>query len=78
MPEVVQAADHVEVLEPGEVLVDGGVLAGHADLSARFGGIGEHVDPGDDGRAGVGAQQRREDAHGGRLAGAVRPEQAEH
>ena len=49
--EVVQAPDHVEVLEPGEVLVDGGVLAGDADLATGFGRIGEHVDTGDDGRA---------------------------
>ena len=72
--EVVQAPDHVEVLETGEVLVDGGVLAGDADLATGFGRIGEHVDTGDDGRAGVWPQQRREDAHGSRLAGAVRSE----
>jgi ABC-2 type transport system ATP-binding protein len=30
-PEPVETADHLQVLEPGEVLVDGGVLAGQPD-----------------------------------------------
>ena len=33
--EVVEPPDHVEVLEPGEVLVHRGVLAGHADPAAQ-------------------------------------------
>ena len=37
--EPVQPADHVEVLEAGEVLVDGGVLAGQADAAARLGRV---------------------------------------
>ena len=76
--QVVEPADHVEVLEPGEVLVDGGVLAGEPDPAAYLGRVGQHVDAGDLGPAGVGAQQRGEDAHRGRLAGAVGPEQPQH
>ena len=34
--------------------------------------------PADPGRSAVGGDQRRQDAHRGRLAGAVRPEDAEH
>ena len=39
-------------------------------------GIGDHVDTVDECLPGVGSQQRRQDAHGGGLAGAVRAEQA--
>ena len=63
----------------GQVLVDRGVLAGQADrlphLLRRRGATSK---PGDAGRSAVGGEQRGEDAHGGRLAGAVRPEHAEH
>ncbi len=38
----------------------------------------DDVEAGDAGAARVGLEQRGEDAHGGRLAGAVRPEQPEH
>ena len=34
--EVVEPADHVEVLEPGQVLVDRGVLPGHPDPAAQL------------------------------------------
>ena len=33
--QVVQAADHLQVLEPGEVLVDRGELPGQADLGPQ-------------------------------------------
>ena len=75
---MVEAPDHVEVLEAGEVLVDRRVLAGEADLAAQCLGVLEHVEAGDASAAAVGLQQRGEDAHRGRLAGAVGPEQAEH
>jgi hypothetical protein len=42
--EVVEPPDHLEVLEAGEVLVDGGVLPGDADRPARRLGIGDDVD----------------------------------
>ena len=74
----VEAADHRQVLEPGEVLVDRRVLAGEADAGAQLRGLADHVEAGHAGRAGVGGEQRREDAHRRRLAGAVRAEHAEH
>ena len=71
--EVVQLADHHEVLAAGEQLVDRRVLRGQADAAA-------HLDrrraatssPATRRRARVGLGQRGEDAHGGGLAGAVR------
>ena len=74
----VQAPDHDEVLQAGEVLVDRGVLAREADLVAQLRRVGDDVEAGDLGAAGVGPQQRREDPHDRRLAGAVGAEQAEH
>ena len=76
--EVVEAADHLEVLEAGQVLVDGRVLAGQADAGAQRSRLLDGVESGD-----AGGRRRRlsrvvEDAHRGRLAGAVRAEQSEH
>jgi hypothetical protein len=76
--EPVQPTDHVEVLEPGQVLVDGGVLPGHPDAFADPLGLGEHVHAGDLGAAGVRLQQGRQDPDRRGLAGTVRPEQPEH
>src|SRR6185437_12696180 len=75
--EVVEPADHVEVLAAGEVLVDRGVLAGKPDDLAYGAGLADDVVPGDQGTARVGSQKRGEDADGGGLAGAVGPQQAE-
>ena len=76
--QVVEAADHLEVGARGEQVVDGGLLAGEAELRAHDGRIGDDVVPGDR-RAALGrAQQRGEDAHRRGLAGAVVAEQAEH
>ena len=77
-PEVVEAAHHLEVLLAGQVLVDGRVLAGQPDVRAQPGRIPHHVEARDLRRAAVGRQQRREDAHRGRLAGAVGTEQSQH
>jgi len=71
-PEVVQAADHLEVLEAGQVLVDGRVLAGEPDLGAQLGRVAHGVQPHDPRAAGVGLEERREDPHRGGLAGPVR------
>jgi hypothetical protein len=76
--QVVQAADHVEVLAAGEVPIDRGGLAGQTDGLAHGGGLAGHVVPGHLGLAGVGAQQGGEDADGGALAGTVGAEQPEH
>ncbi len=76
--EVVETADHLEVLGAGQVVVDGRVLAGEPDPLANLGRMAEYVDSGDARRALVGLQQRGQDPHCRRLAGTVRPEQAEH
>ena len=73
----VEPADHLEVLGPGQVLVDGGVLAGEPDLVAHPVGVGQHVDARHLGAAAVGHQQRGQDPHRRRLAGPVGAEQAE-
>ena len=75
---LVELADHLQVLAAGQVFVDGRELAGQADRAAHLVRVLEHVDARDDGAPAVGLQQGGQDADGGRLAGAVRPEQAEH
>ena len=76
--EVVQAPDHLEVLEAAEVLVHGGVLAGEADSLADELRLRDDVEAGNARRTAVRLDQRREDANGGRLPGSVRPQQPEH
>ena len=44
--EVVEPAHHVEVLEAGEVLVDGGVLARDTDPAAQLASVADDVEPG--------------------------------
>ncbi len=70
-----QAADHHQVLDAGEHLVDGGVLARQADQRAHLVCLARHVVAADAGGAGVGTQQGRQDAHRGGLA---RPVGAQH
>ena len=72
-----EPADHADVLAPGEVLVDGGVLPGQPDDPPHRLGLLDHVVTEDGGVPRVGAQDGGEDAHGRRLAGAVGAEQAE-
>jgi hypothetical protein len=74
---VVQPPEHPEVLSPGQVLVDGRVLAGQADRLAHRLRLADNVEARHACAAGVRPQQRREDADGGRLARSVRPEQSE-
>ncbi|OLT12899.1 hypothetical protein BJF78_23060 [Pseudonocardia sp. CNS-139] len=76
--QVEQLADHDEVGEPGQLLVDAGVLAGEGDPTADLAGVAHHVEPRDPRGAGVRAQQRGEDPDQGGLAGAVGAEQAVH
>ena len=73
--EVEQPAEQLEVLAPGEHLVDRVVLAGEPDPVADLGGVARDVEAGDPRAPGVGAQQRAEDPHRRRLARAVRAEQ---
>ena len=74
--EAQQPAEQDQVLAPGEVLVDGGELAGQADEAAHRVGLAHDVVPEHARRAGVRAQQRREHPDRRRLAGAVRAEHA--
>ena len=75
--EVVEPADHLEVLEAGQVLVHRGVLAGEPDLLANLRRVAHDVEARDARRALVREQQRGQDPHRRRLAGAVRAEQPE-
>ena len=54
--ELVQLAQHHQVLPAGEQRVDGGVLGGQADAAADLGGLGADVEAGDGGLALVGAR----------------------
>ena len=74
--EVVERAVIFELLGERQVLVIAGVFGEQADAAADGGGLigdGEAIDPG---LARGGADQATEHPHGGRLAGAVGPEQA--
>ena len=75
---VVELADHLEVLEAGQVLVDRRVLAGQADLGAQRRGVAHDVEPGDARAAPVGLSSVARILHRGGLARAVGAEQAEH
>ena len=76
--QVIEAPDHVEVLETGEQLIDRGVLPGQSDDPPQRGRVCQHVDAGHAGPAGVGLEQGGEHAYGGGLARAVGPEQPGH
>jgi hypothetical protein len=75
--EVVEPADHLEVLEAGQVLVHSRVLARQADLPANPRGVADDVEPGDARRALVRLEKGGQDAHRSGLAGTVGAEQAE-
>ena len=75
--EVEQAAEHLEVLPPGEDLVDGGELSGEPEQLANDRGLVHHVMPEDLGAPRVRSEQGREDANERGLPGSVRPEQSE-
>ena len=74
-PEPGQAADQHEVVPAVQALVQAGVLAGQPDDGTHRVGAGRHVAAEHADRARVLAQQRGQDAHQGRLAGAVGAEQ---
>ena len=76
--QAVQAPHHLQVLAARQQFVDRRVLAREADLRAQPVGVAHAVETRDLGVPAVGLEQRREDPHRGRLAGAVGPEQAEH
>src|SRR5262249_51910351 len=66
--------DHLAGRHP---VVDPSRRRKEADVPANFVGLGEHVKPGDVGLARGRFEEGAEDAEGGRLAGAVRPQEAE-
>jgi hypothetical protein len=76
--QAVQAADHHEVLDTREVVVDRRVLPGQADLRPQPRGVLHHVEARHASAARVRVQQRGEHAYGGGLAGAVGSEHGEH
>ena len=71
-------AHHLEVLAPGEVGIDGGVLPGEPDPATHGVGLLHHVVAQDLGSALVGIEHRGQHPHHGRLARAVGSEQSEH
>ena len=74
----VDAALQHEVLAPGRLPVDARVLRDVADRAADTVRMPHDVFARDERAARVGLRQRRKRANGRRLAGAVRPEQAEN
>ena len=64
------------VLATREEWVERGLLEGGADGGAHARALAHHVEAGDAGRARGRRKQRREHEDGGRLAGAVGPEEA--
>ena len=75
--QVVQAADEGQVLAPGEVGVDRRELAGQADHRSELARIAYDVVARDRRAARVGREEGGQDPDRGRLAGAVRTEQAQ-
>ena len=76
--QVVEVADHLEVLPAGQVLVHGRVLAGQSDQAPDQAGLFGHVVPEHPGATAVGPQDGGQDPHRGGLPRSVGPEQAEH
>ncbi len=75
--EVVEAADHVEVLVSGQVLVHRRVLARQADAPSDLGRRCGDVRARHRRVAAVGPEQCRQDGDGGRLAGSIGTEETE-
>ena len=76
--QVVEVPDHLEVLAAGQVLVDGGVLAGQSDQAPDQAGLFGHVMSEHPGPPAVGPEDGGQNPHRGGLPGAVGSEQTEH
>jgi hypothetical protein len=76
--QLAEDAHHAQVLAPGEVRVDRGVLAGEADAPPHGVGLAHHVATEHLGAARVGVQDGGQHPNRRGLAGAVGPEQTEH
>ena len=72
-----QPPEHLQVLAGGQDLVHSGVLTRQTDTAAHLAGLARHVMASDAGTAAVEPDQGAQDAHGRRLARAVRAEQTE-
>ena len=72
-----QLTDQHQVLAPREQRVQRRILGGHADVAAYLRRVPQHVDAGHRRRTRIGPGQRGQHPHGGRLAGAVRAQEAE-
>ena len=75
--ELVEPAEHPQVLATREILVDRRVLAREADQRADPVGLLDDVEAGDARAPAIRLEQGGEDPYRRRLAGAVGPEQAE-
>ena len=67
-PEMIEAAEHHQVLAPAEDLVDGRVLPDQPDPPANLARLAHDVEPGNLGPLSIGPKQGGEDPHRGRLA----------
>ena len=76
--ELVQPTEHPQVLAAGEVLVDRRVLTGQADDGTQLLRLLDHVEAGHCRVPCIRTEQGGQDAHRGRLAGAVGAQQAQH
>jgi hypothetical protein len=73
-----QQAQQNQVLEPGQILIDRGELAGQAHPAPHRPGLAQDLVPEHRGAAAVGSQQSRQHAQGRGLAGAVGAQEAMH
>jgi hypothetical protein len=76
--QVIQAPDELEVLAAGQLLLDRSRLAGQSDRAADRSRLAHHISSVHQRAALVRQQQRRQDAHRGGLARAVRAKDAEN
>ena len=73
-----ELADHANVLSTGQILVDGCVLPGETNGAANGVCLLRHIETENGCRAGGGGEDGGQDAHGGGLARAIRPEETHH
>src|SRR5260221_14783282 len=74
---MIELPKHHQVFVPGEVLIDGSILASQANMRTERVGVFDDIEPRHPCSPGVGRQERRQDTHGAGLASAVRVEQGE-
>lgn len=74
----VDAREEIQVLQDAQIAVEGEFLRHVAEPVARLGGVAPQIEAGDASFAGGRLQKPAQHLESGRLAGAVRPEQAEN